>query len=309
MRRLERSSTWILIVSLVTMIGCAPVGNFFIPPHKNSDTRGRDRVSVTLSDQEPLVNRVAPFAAAAIVAVAGLAIDQVAKGIESESKRYKATYSGRTRGILLSRRGDAISLGAKQVKIIRTIRPNENEPIEAINVTIGIFPTFDKGAIYLQPIEVEMLRSKAKVAWPRWWSLLWTWWMYPWMGLDKDAFSIDVNVQLELEVIASTETARKASPLGTVDFHLGKCRVDRLTGSGKDGCQWNDRFEELTSPFLGLPVLDGNGDGDLLLNVRATVIESNDLGDVIAKGSKEVKDRREDLLEKLKEKLENGEDE
>lgn len=293
---------------LFTLTGCSTVMDVLVPPHKNSNKTSP--AIVCLKFVSPPEESVLP----ALAAVGGeLLIAQATKGIEKESKRYKTTYSARTTGYLF-RLEEIVNKGSKAYKFKQNVvginisrkygkaiselgcekaQKGQKKPEETLSFNAEINYSAAKDAIKIKPTSFKFSSSKAKVADGAIWYYPWTWWMV----FDSSPGKVDLNIQIEITIFGTEK-----STTATIDFPMGKIDLDKI--QPKKG--WF--FDQIESGWIPLPKMDPskflNEEKDDLeyapINIKVTIIEANDLGDVIAKGGIALSDNKEKFLDFFK---------
>lgn len=159
--------------------------------------------------------------------------------------------------------------------------------------------------VRIDKVKIESVRSKvADSSWYPWhWpsSLV----ILPWKLIDSDVSKVDLNIQVNLDVIAkSPKDAVQLIKVGSFDFPIGKVSMKDL----EQGPKVFEDLGEFDSGFLPLPsaekeTTDGKRSvvkaDQIPFNLTVSVIESNDLGDVIGKGLEKFREKRPELEEKL----------
>ena len=139
-------------------------------------------------------------------------------------------------------------------------------------------------ALRIVPKEFAVRFTKAKVSWFK----------------NK----VDMAVQMTLTTLLADETGViRQADIAKADFPLGKLTLPR---GGAETVLKENELRHLISGWHQLPMLktplvpaDKGTFKVGLLNISATVVESDDLGDVIAKGSKAVSDNRDKLIDAI----------
>ncbi len=302
--------------------GCSSVGNVLIPTHPRSALQGDKYVLTVGITPSPLTKAAdgAPTSAVAVakggpgaalaVAAVDFVLDEVQKGIEKEAKRYSATYSARTKTQLSL--SAAVTPTSTKFEVIGSPKwLLEAKRGDALALSADIHWNQDGSAFYIVPTKFSFSGAGSKIAsagLP--YSLIMPW-RWPAMlsvgvlkifGQDK-YFKPDVNIQLQVEAL----TAGKSSTLGVVDFPMGKVSLgtDYILTTNNVKTSGDLRLASLESPWLPMPALQAKQGGDIIvpLNITLTVMEANDLGDVIAKGAEKAKEKKEDAAKSILEKL------
>lgn len=235
-----------------------------------------------------------------VKAGAGFVIDKVAGAIEQESKLYKATYTARLPDkLLVSYKTDGsaeqkIKLRFNEITFARyagdpkvTNCANAGTAEPAMRFTVRLNADSQEGNFRITPKEFKFQQSRAKVA-----------------AWDN---KLDVNVQLQMLAILTDKEGRKtSSDVAKVDFPMGRVPI------GKHYVADENRLKSLASGWIPLPAypkpVGTNKPAAPIdfgaITITVTVIESDNLGDVLAKGSKSIRDDKDKLIDKLLDKLE-----
>lgn len=295
----------ILILILAPAWGCGALGNIFIGHHSKSMSAEEPLAKVEFYGEDPAGGEAALVGAGAAAAVlVPLLVDAVQKGIEVESKRYKATYSGRGSGAAF-----ACSTGIRNSTWIRFTNQSKIDGVHADTVIFDLQlepAPADPRAFRVMPRRIQIDRTASKIAWASAWP--WRWpatvvWA-PWYLIDDGISKVDMNAQLELEMVGVDKDGKpKITTLGTVDFPLGKIAARELGKTVRTDAA--DPFlAAMASPYLpaplgACPTEPGSGNGAVLMNARMTFVEANDLGDVIAKGAEKTKANKDSITKKI----------
>ena len=286
-----------------TLLGCSTVGDVVVPPNPNSEAKSPELICLAPLIKQPGAAAFAP----AIVGVAaiGFAVDQLAKAIETESKRYKATYSARTttefwratgsgKGKKYGQRVEGFVFERFVGEKTKTASCNPagrsegtgglGKPVMAFEAAFAF--SEQKDAMKVIPRQFSFVKAKSKVAEPEW-RYPWSWWMF----LDEGKGKVDLDVQVAVDAVIDNQlvdVARIDIPIGKVSLYgptsmKGKQLADKSSG-------W------IPLPKTRAPRGEASDFGPT--NVIVTVIEANDLGDVVAKGANE--------LSKSKAKISSG---
>ena len=184
--KLLRAFSFLLIAISIT--GCAGLSrnfsNFLFPPVSSSDQRKGEDVKLVLENEykeeefkllkncpetEDNVTFALPLLGAPVAAfLADIAYKQTQKMLEEEAKRYTATYSAaafsdRFYFNVCNKEGKptASKINLKSITLTRTIA-NYDSP--AMQLKMKIDPLADGTAFRIQPVSLDVKKSKAKVA-------------------------------------------------------------------------------------------------------------------------------------------------
>jgi len=289
-------------VLLACLSGCASLQGGLIPASKNSGV-----VDNELLCMEPMVTVDEAAAAAFLIApvvrqLAGFLIDQTADAVDREAKHYKATYSARAADELFVYRTRRDAKGALQAvkqqrltgfrfarfaggSALADCAAARKSKASAAMSFEAAFDISDGGSLKIRPTSFTYDKARAKVA--------------PW------ASGLDVNVQVSVSVATlSGDGVKGSAEIGRADFPMGKMRL------GADIRRDEVRLSHLVAgwyplPDFALPGIAGSTFGPI--SVMVTVIEADELGDVLAKGAKSLRGKKAKLVEKLLKELESEE--
>lgn len=256
----------VLLVGLAT--GCAAVGNVLFTPHPAS-----------LSDVDPTLDLVPCVGTQAVpAAAAGVALAALKAFLESEAARYRATYSAAASkevgNTCFRFVGDGLVSFKGKIATTAT----------ASRVVNGTFePTATRSKVASWPVRTWTtgqnpfagqgwgagLRTAFGIINPIMWiHALWGW-------ADDGVYEVDFAARVKLETVDPGD--RKLESGATV-IPIGRFSIDEIaagTASKSD---------------LGSAFLPRHGSGSQPTNVTITIVEANDLGDVIGRGSELVED-------------------
>jgi len=274
------------LASALTLVGCGHTSGLL--PKNESSLITEHEVLCLETRKSPDEAAVASLLLAPLVkAGAGFAIDKLSGAIETESKLYKATYTARLPEKLLTVTPDSkIRLKFDEITLSRfagdpkvTSCANTASAKPAMRFTVQLNPDPAEGNFRLTPKELEYRQSRAKIA-----------------AWDN---KLDVNVQLQIVALAADKDGKKSSTeVAKVDFPLGRVPV------GTEYKASPDQLRPLASGWFALPSFTKPAAGNFgAVTLTLTVMEADNLGDVLARGAKSVRDDKEKLVEKLLEKL------
>lgn len=285
-----RSALWFAVGSVMLLSGCASLWNELIPAHPNSNFRDSDLIC--LKPRAAPQEKSMTFGIAQ--SLAGGAIDLLSKGIERESKRYSATYSARHSDHLLTKANDGkVFPRVASVVFARFTGPLPTECPAAAEmaghdpaVLFEVeFEFHDDGVIRLVPKQVIYQRAKAKV--------------FRWKG------ELDISFQVALSGIATAkDDKRTLVEFAKADFPVGKIKLAKKLEKTKN------ELDHLASGWFLLPIDAAKSTpGDFApFTAMVTVIEANELGDVIGRGAKSLTDHKADLVKRVLDALEIKDD-
>lgn len=291
------------LLLLAPVLGsCHALGNLAIGHHPDSmATAGFSELQACRSEQGALV--CGPEAAAlgggatALLAEAvPIVIGLVQEGVAVESRRYSATYSSRIPVLLYqcrARKPDA------RIQALRFLR-RDPEGRELLRLDVAIRLTDDASALYLEPLAFRVSRTRSKVAFASWWpwhwpaSLVWA----LWFAADRDIAMVDFNAQVRVDAIAEQKQQRVVFTVGTADIPLGRKAIWKLA-------EETSLAGAPRSAWMPLPKLDCAKNGAALpATFTVTVMEANDLGDVIARGAAKFGEKQDEIAARIQQQLE-----
>lgn len=279
-KRVIRSTA---LVSVLFTAGCATIGDALVWPHQNSGVRNNELVCLYAS--VPMGFLPPPLLAPIVGAGAGFLIDQTAKAIDRESKRYKATYSARLSDYLLyhiksdqtTQRVTGFRLvryaGTPKVDQCQNVGDGSPEPTLIFDADFEMSMNLE--AIRIVPTHFSMNKAKAKVSA---------------MGGE-----LQVNVQVTLSAVAQTKDGSGLVNIAQIDYPMGTInlneRIDRT----------RSQLTHLASGWYALPSFKQPRENGKFVpfTLTVTVIEADDLGDVIAKGATTLAEQRSKILPEL----------
>ncbi|MCH7651005.1 MAG: hypothetical protein IIA63_07585 [Nitrospinae bacterium] len=294
-------------IFIFSLSGCAAIGNFFIPPHPNSDGNDQERVCLYLDKPELLTpdgdaKALVGVAAVGVTAIAGLLIDRVAEGIEQESSRYKSSYSARNLDNLYKKEQNQVLRKFTELNLVRfegqkivkdtcnDLRGKSKEDlkrldlVKSLELTIEITKHSITSAYELKPTKLRLKKTKAKVSDTRWY-LPWTWWMY----LDKSTGKIDMIATVSISIVVKAKEVAKTQDIIKVDLPL-------LKKASLDENFENFEIKDISSGWFMLPDADFSATQSVPVTVNVTITESDDIGDTIGKVAKKVSENKETVV-------------
>ena len=272
---------------VLPLIGCGSTSGLL--PKNEASLVTENEVLCLETRKSPDEGAIAALLLAPLVkAGAGFVIDRVAGAIETESKLYKATYTARLPEKLFTiGTGNKIELKFDELTLSRfagdpkvTSCANASGAKPAMRFTVQMNPDPVEGNFRLTPKDFEYRQSRAKVA-----------------AWDN---KLDVNVQLQMVALAADKDGKKSSTeFAKVDFPLGRVPV------GAEYKVSSEQLKPLASGWFALPAFTKPASGHFgAVTLTLTVMESDNLGDVLAKGAKSIRDDKDKLIIKLLEELE-----
>ena len=266
---LRAVSTLALTSLLGLASGCAAVGNVIFTPHPAS-----------LSGVDPTLDLVPCVGAQAVPpAAAGVALAALQEFLKSEAARYRATYSAAASkeventcfrfvgdGLVSFKGKIATSATASRV-VNGTFKP------EATKSKVASWPirTWTHGQNPFAGQGVSRgLRTAIGIINPVMWiHALWGW-------MDDDLYKVEYAAKVKIETVDPGDRKLKS---GESVIPIGKFSIDEIAAKTASKT-------DLGSAFIPRP-----GSGSQPTNVTITIVEANDLGDVIGKGSALVEDK------------------
>jgi hypothetical protein len=272
-----RAVSTLALVSLLTLAtGCAAVGNVLFTPHPSS-----------LSSVDPTLDLVPCVGTQAVpAAAAGVALAALQAFLKSEAARYRATYSAAASkdvGTTCFRFvGDGLASFKGKIATTAT----------ASRVVNGTFkPEATKSKVASWPVRTWTtgqnpfagqgwgagLRTAFGIINPiMWLHALWGW-------AEDDLYKLDYAARIKIETIDPADREAKS---GESVIPIGRFSIDEIAAGTASK-------SDLGSAFIARP-----GSGSQPTNVTITIVEANDLGDVIGRGAELVEDRS--FADKLK---------
>lgn len=299
----------LVIVAFASSVGCARIGNFFVPPHPNSDQVGLSKECLYLTGEEiqkrpagPGLLVIPPLAGIAAAAAIGFLVDRTAAAIKDESTRYQASYSARqTKNLIYVQPDDGENAYLwHTLKFVRylgkdnTIRTKTCDQLEGDNTFVKAI-TLEaelKKPPEITITKVTLNKTKAKVASVRWY-VPWSWWMW----LDRSAETVDLKATVTLSTIVKPVNGPPQSKdIVSADLPLGK---HELTDTGGD----LPITDVSSGPFVIPKAECGSDCVDLNTTATVTMTESNELGDIIGNAAKKVTDNKQSIVNFVLNKL------
>lgn len=151
-----------LVIFFVLVGNIQQAQAFWFKGNPNSEQKKGGKVEIELIyDNEAHVEFV-PALIPFISKITDFLFKVIAKEIERESSKYSAEYSSKKRSNnFYNSSYDKISL--KQIKITRYIEFLGNKDKQAFYAIFDVVPSNDNSAFYIQPNELKLIHSKAKV--------------------------------------------------------------------------------------------------------------------------------------------------
>lgn len=273
---LRAVSTLALTSLLALATGCAAVGNVIFTPHPAS-----------LSQVDPTLDLVPCVGAQAVpAAAAGVALAALQAFLESEAARYRASYSAAASkevgntcfrfvgdGLVSFKGKIATSATASRV-VNSTFKP------EATKSKVASWPvrTWTTGQ---NPFAGQGWGAGLRTAFGIINPIMWVHALWGWA--DDDLYQVDYAARIKIETIDPADREAKS---GASVIPIGRFSIDEIAaGTASES--------DLGSAFIPRP-----GSGSQPTNVTITIVEANDLGDVIGRGSELVDDKS--FADKLK---------
>jgi hypothetical protein len=244
----------------------------------------------------PEVTAVAGISTALLAEAVPIVIGLVQQGVAVESTRYAATYSSRTPALLYQCRAKKPD---PRIHALRFLR-KDPKGRELLRLDVAIHLTRDASALYLEPLAFRVSKTRSKVAfasyWPWHWpaSLVWA----LWFAADRDIAVVDFNAQVRVDAIAEEKQQRVVFSVGSADIPLGRKPIWRLEGD-------TPLAGAPPSAWMPLPKLDCAMNGVALpATFTVTIMEANDLGDVIAQGAAKFREKQDAIARRIQQSLE-----
>lgn len=289
----------LLVLAVAALLGgCASVPSF-IPGNENSLVTEHEFLCLT-----PIVEKEEAALASLVLTplvknLADYAYDSMVGAIEQESKLYKATYSARLPEKLLFYSARSDTIGGRTVKTESTKQrlkgfvfsryagdsrlsscPTDDSIRPAASFTVHLEVDPVDSVLRLVPKRFAYTQSKAKVA-----------------AWDH---RLDVNVQVTISAIVADKDGKRSSvDIVKADFPMGRTPI------GTDFVREGPRLPNTQSGWFPVPAFAAPASNGAFgpVTVHVTVMEADNLGDVLARGAKKLEDRREKNISKLFDRL------
>jgi hypothetical protein len=327
---------WLFLPVLVVLVsGCSKVLDVFIGNHENSYQKKEPSPPiVTLEytnyesqdkqkrEQNSSIETNSVEAAAAGLAVK-LILDQTERAISLEAEKYSQTYSARTSGIIQTeviggqkvgdlgscdpkdknKRNSCLLTGFKFERNINTRCQNETRNAITVEGAFDYSPNGEAILIKLKSVDLKYTKSKVAGCSLAPWHLPASVVVGLWRLFDSEATEVDLNVQISLDAVGLGQGGVPSLiKLGTFDFPLGKFSLDRL--------KKRENLENFNTGYIPLPktvvdkVTNSKISNPILpINLTVSVMESNELGDVIGKGVESFRENKQKAGEMLVERI------
>ncbi|HMX90931.1 MAG TPA: hypothetical protein PLY42_06180 [Nitrospira sp.] len=287
------------ILVILLSLGCAEMGNFFVPPHKKSDYGDQSKECLYLTVPPAKAEAAFPAALLATAAV-GLLVDRTAAAIKKESERYKASYSAReTKDLLIMKDASTTVLNWDTLTFVRylgkdaknrTCADLKNDP--SVEKAVEFISKVDRDKSEITAESLTLNKTKAKVASTRWF-VPWSWWML----IDRSSEKVELKATVVMSAIAQTEKGSQPKDIISADLPLGKYDLD-------DDVSAKPIKDVSSGPFV-IPALECKATPCTgpKTTVTVTLTESNDLGDILGDASKKVTDNKQSIINFVLEQL------
>ncbi|MDR4484361.1 MAG: hypothetical protein R3B95_14320 [Nitrospirales bacterium] len=311
-----------LLIITLSVLGCSTLGNVVVPPHPNSDLREKEKVCIYQSLEAQKKAIPAIVAAAGV----GLLVDRIAEGIKEEAGRYKTSYSGRkTFRLFLDSPGKEMNPAIDTFELVRWVgKEMQNKSCKEIEALFSpeekLSPKTKNHLLRIKKDEKDQTvieetirvgfkfsainqpiwevtgdylllgKTKAKVSQPKIWAP-WTWWLY----LSDSAGKIDLSATLAIGGVITTKDGVKHSEFLKTDMPLAK-NVD-LHDVDEEPNQIG--IKDVTSGYFVIPASNKGSQDEkdrVPMTLSLTINESDDIGDLIAKGSKKVSENKQQII-------------
>ena len=289
-----------VIVSLIIFLtGCAELGDTLIPPHPNSDIRDSELTCLVLdpvpSSREEMGEELMLKGASFVI---GWAIDQTAKILEKEAGRYTATYSARNSGDLYEVSSDRSSAKKKLggFTLTRFSGPDVGLGCGKIQASEKVFElkaqievNTDGNAVQVIPTQMYLAKTKAKVPALTWWPHTW------WRALDRNSGKVELSATIVMTTIRESTESVTQEAVMKVDIPLGRYKLTMTP--------INANLAGTASGWFPLPhIKDAKTQlitTGLPTTVTVTITESEKLGDVLGKASKEMINNKQKFTDEI----------
>lgn len=270
-------SAYALALVAILSVGCTAVGNVLFTPHPAS-----------LRDIEPelAIERCGRIGAAAAVGVGVAALQTL---LEREAEQYRATYSASASEDIATHR--CLKLRDELASLdLRLASPGDEPAYRAVD---GAFaPKGTKAKVSSLPWRT-LARKQNPFASESWSSRVGNafgfinplmYLHFLWGLVDDDIYHLDFAVRARVETILPKTRKPQSSEL---TIPVGKIHIDEIAAG-------TARVEGLGSGYVPGPT-----GKPLLSNVTVTVVEANDLGDVVGKAAGLVGEHKQDITDRL----------
>ncbi len=273
-----------VLIFCLASTGCTSITNFVVTPHPKSLREGRLTIAV---DCEP---DPAAFGPALLAPVAGLIVEGAKKLIKAEAKQYETSYSAVrhfewavTRCPVSGTREDWLDLSASL-----TVSANQaGARLTNIRVTPRAVKSKVAGlslpaTIWKTPGLSVAERLNAQVGY------LWPWmWLHTLYGqlIDSGVYETDISLRMRFDAVVDGEKKRTNAKLAELDIQYGKFDITREAEDRQFETGWFPTPLSRTSP---VPT-----------TLTVTIMEANELGDMIGKGADLIDDKKESIVKKL----------
>lgn len=290
-------------LSCSALVGCSAI----FPAHPASEFKDGEETKLTLLEC-PEEGRITRFPAAALAplipVVAGFAIDKAADALETEAERYSASYSAKASGELYwhtpHKAGNAWSADIKLCgfQLVRTVG---DEP--ASRFVFDVVPAAAGDAFEVTLAEYEIQKAKAKVFDARASShpvsrVLLVGFFHDLGNLfgfsDYGDASLDANLKVEIEAVwVDNKGKYHTETISTLNRTITDINLDEPMAGTGESWGW--------LPPVPVSYLNGSPWGRGNFNLRVTVVEADDFGELVAKAAEKLRDNKEVIVERVTE--------
>lgn len=281
---------WAIISSFV-ISGCESL----IPSHPHSFKIEGEKISIDViksqkQEGEDAKEFAAPIAAVVIPLVADYAVKKIAAGLEDESKKYTAVYTG-----MKPESGFYESGGPTPTVKFGGLRITRSVPINSAQVPAAEFKFKVDGSQYNTNRQLQLVGetaqvdyAKAKVADTRWY-LPWTW-----LDSTQDSVDVDMNITIEGHWLDEKDTPHQEE-IANLNLPLRAIKLATATDISKIKSEW--------FPLLPRTKLTATTFGTGTYVIKVKVTEYDDFGKRVKTLAEFVTANKDTLLNKLKDSL------
>lgn len=289
-RRLQMTAL-VACLSLSTA-GCSSIGNVFFAPHPASLAEIEPELTMNPGSCDRSEASSQSLAGSAV----GVAVGLLGSGLKKEAKRYKASYSATTSSDL----EQTCQISLVELDVVDLILELDKTKI-AIRVKDGTFnPERVKAKVTAWPLRTvftaddhnpfknQGIASGIGTAFGFVNPLMMLHFM--WGLFDDDIYKVAYAAKVRIETI---DPKTRKPHITELAIPLGKYTIDDI-GNGKA------KRTKITSGYFGR--VDAQR-GDLPTNITVSIMEANDVGDVIGQGAELIGDKKDTITDQLKKLL------
>lgn len=277
-------------IPLAASLACTSVGNVLFAPHPASLEDPKPTLALTTESGATCLDRKPTDATAKMVpaAAAGAAVAVIQMLLEKEAEQYKATYSaagsgdlGQTRCLRFSAPG-TVSLELELDPGTTAVRVSDGYlEVRGTQAKVAAFPwrTLAKGD---NPFGSDDWSSRIGNGFGFVNPLMLL--HFLWGLVDSSVYEVDIAARVQMDTVVPAD--RKTST-GILVIPIGKQHIDKIA-------KGHAFKKDIQSGYVAIPA--GN---PLLSNVTVSMVEANDLGDVVGKSAALVGENKKSLTDRL----------